>query len=749
MPIDRAATLRNAEKYLKQGKLDSAIAEYVRVIEDQPRDWTTANTLGDLYVRAGQIDKAIEQFTRIADNLASDGFLPKAAALYKKILKLKPDHEPALVEAAEIAARQGLFVDARSYLKTIAERRRARGDERGVAEVEIRLGGLDPADYPARMAAAQARVRIGEGDVALAELKAIAAELNEKERGAEAIEALRAAADLAPGDAEIQALLLRTYIAAGDLAEARAWARTPDDYRTIAAALAERGEADAAVAVLRHAVSRYPDDGGLRGAMVRALLAAGDVDQASAYFDGDPDPTLSLRIAVAHLAGGRAEQGQALLRRLLQEDPLQRDPVALLAWDFAERAPDTTYAVIDLAARMSAEQGDYNWAALALQEFVRRTPGHIPALLRLVEICVDGGLDRTTPVAQAELADAYLAAGAAAEARVVAEDLAIRNPSNPAHVDRLRRALEMAGEPDPDAVMAELLTASSSLDDLDLGAETPPAGTEPAGTVEPAREPDTSPEHAPGLAPASGPTPAGTPGPAAREEVHDPEPVTIASREDESDEDLPQFELSGAGVDIDALLRELEGPVPPPRPAPANLEVDLSVVLDTIKPGTPPLPRPASPPVPAAAAPAADLDEVFGQLRQEAAARRPSDRAEAEFARARTLFDAGDADGALDALNVAAGSPSVRFGAASFAARICRARGRTALAIEWLEKAADAPAPAAEQAHAILYELAELLEAEGETARALAVCLELQAEAGDYRDVSVRVDRLTRAAARG
>ena len=69
-PIDRTATLRAAEKLLRQGKLQPAIEEYLRVVEDQPRDWNTANLVGDLYVRAGQIDKAVEQFTRIADSLS-------------------------------------------------------------------------------------------------------------------------------------------------------------------------------------------------------------------------------------------------------------------------------------------------------------------------------------------------------------------------------------------------------------------------------------------------------------------------------------------------------------------------------------------------------------------------------------------------------------------------------------------------------------------------------------------------------
>ena len=52
MPIDREATLKQADKLIKQGKLDAAIAEYVRLIDDQPQDWTTINALGDLYLRA-------------------------------------------------------------------------------------------------------------------------------------------------------------------------------------------------------------------------------------------------------------------------------------------------------------------------------------------------------------------------------------------------------------------------------------------------------------------------------------------------------------------------------------------------------------------------------------------------------------------------------------------------------------------------------------------------------------------------
>jgi hypothetical protein len=63
-------------------------------------------------------------------------------------------------------------------------------------------------------------------------------------------------------------------------------------------------------------------------------------------------------------------------------------------------------------------------------------------------------------------------------------------------------------------------------------------------------------------------------------------------------------------------------------------------------------------------------------------------------------------------------------------------------AIEWYERAVEAPAPSPMAHHALLYELASVLEANGEGARALAVLLELQAEAGEYRDVSSRLEQL-------
>ena len=48
MPFDREDTLKKAEKFLHLGRLDQAIAEYQRVVDEIPNDWKTLNALADL-----------------------------------------------------------------------------------------------------------------------------------------------------------------------------------------------------------------------------------------------------------------------------------------------------------------------------------------------------------------------------------------------------------------------------------------------------------------------------------------------------------------------------------------------------------------------------------------------------------------------------------------------------------------------------------------------------------------------------
>ena len=119
---------------------------------------------------------------RLPTTSFNDGFYPKAAALYKKILKIAPDNEQAQLYLAEISAKQGLLVDAKSLLDAVASRRRARGDRRGADEIIVRLGTIDPRRFRRphhRRAGARAQRR---GPRAAALFRALHADLSEKGR---------------------------------------------------------------------------------------------------------------------------------------------------------------------------------------------------------------------------------------------------------------------------------------------------------------------------------------------------------------------------------------------------------------------------------------------------------------------------------------------------------------------------------------------------------------------------------------
>src|SRR5262249_12095976 len=135
--------------------------------------------------------------------------------------------------------------------------------------------------------------------------------------------------------------------------------------------------------------------------------------------------------------------------------------IARLSAALADSNPEVAFGVVSLAVDAAVAAGDWPAAIESLNTFVAAKPGHVPALLRLVDVGVDAGLEGETHIAQGLIADAYLTEGSADAARFVAEDLIAREPWQHEHIDRLRRALTMSGEADPDRIIAERLNGDS------------------------------------------------------------------------------------------------------------------------------------------------------------------------------------------------------------------------------------------------------------------------------------------------
>jgi tetratricopeptide (TPR) repeat protein len=173
------------------------------------------------------------------------------------------------------------------------------------------------------------------------------------------------------------------------------------------------------------------------------------------------------------------------------------------------------------------------------------------------------------------------------------------------------------------------------------------------------------------------------------------------------------------------LLREAEG-----GEGPVAAEVDLTSELFAEEDQPADTPR--------------SLDEAFARARHESARQEDVARAQEQLTLGLSCLEAGKVDEAIQALEQAARSPRQRFEAAATLGRLYRDRQDPQAAIEWMERAAEAPARSADEGHALLYDLGVSLEETREHARALAVFMELLADAGEYRDVQARIDRLSR-----
>src|SRR5271157_3854999 len=71
--FNKQKLLSAAEKFVQQGKLQNAIAEYEKILKNDAKDLTVNNTIGDLYARLGDSAKAIECFKTVGDAYAAQG----------------------------------------------------------------------------------------------------------------------------------------------------------------------------------------------------------------------------------------------------------------------------------------------------------------------------------------------------------------------------------------------------------------------------------------------------------------------------------------------------------------------------------------------------------------------------------------------------------------------------------------------------------------------------------------------------
>lgn len=169
MAEKRVALLKRANKLFRQGKADAAIKEYKKILAIKPDDLEVRRIVGDLELRENNLDGAIEQFEWIADYYLKEGFFAKAIAMYKRITRVNPKYEGALIKLADLYTKQGLVMEAKHIYLDIAEECKRQNNQKKALDMYKKILEFDRSNIKMRLLLADNYLKEGLQDNAISE----------------------------------------------------------------------------------------------------------------------------------------------------------------------------------------------------------------------------------------------------------------------------------------------------------------------------------------------------------------------------------------------------------------------------------------------------------------------------------------------------------------------------------------------------------------------------------------------------
>jgi len=411
--FNKQKVLSAAEKYVQQGKMQNAIAEYEKIIKADAKDLTVINTVGDLYSRLGEADKATECFKTVGHAYANQGFTVKAIAMYKKISKLKPSLESVL-KLAELYTQQGLFNDARAQYLQVAEEFLKSGALEDAVRIFQKILEMDPENTNMRVRLAEVYVRLGKKNDAWQIFSAAAETLRAKGSLSGAEDVLQRMLTLDPGNSYALLAQGRNLLESGDDESAIEALRkvsdldsNPDGLRDLLKAYLKTGRLSDAGTLASKLLAVHNDLAAI-SILADALMQAGQYENALQVYDQHAERLL-------------AEDSDKVLKNLHSIIGHVRDNPALLEslLDLFQKAGESTHIteVIELLAHASVQAGDLPRARDLYQKLATMEPGNPLHMNSYQQVVSQIGGDSSAKLISAE------------EAAVIVDELEATAPS--------------------------------------------------------------------------------------------------------------------------------------------------------------------------------------------------------------------------------------------------------------------------------------------------------------------------------
>ncbi len=167
---DRIKIIEAAEKKVKAGKHQEAIAEYRKLLLGSGADVPINNIIGDLYVQLGQVDAAVKIFQSNIAYLEKKGAYSQALAICKKTSKLSPASTEFTVKLGDLYSHLGFAAEARTEYFKAAEELEQKQETESLLGLYEKLTRLERGDIEPRLKLASLYVKTGASDKAVAEL---------------------------------------------------------------------------------------------------------------------------------------------------------------------------------------------------------------------------------------------------------------------------------------------------------------------------------------------------------------------------------------------------------------------------------------------------------------------------------------------------------------------------------------------------------------------------------------------------